>query len=91
MPDPPAELSPQPASRVAPAALRTIVVERVEGREPPAAPEAETQTVVVSIGRIEVNAERPAPLPAPAASTGWAGPRLSLDDYLWERNGGGGR
>jgi len=57
--------------------------------EPAAAgfPAEDPSTVVVSIGRIEVNADRPGPPPALPAARPWAGPRLSLDDYLRERNG----
>jgi len=48
---------------------------------PPARP-----TVQVSIGRIEVRAVRPPP--APPVPHAPVGPRVSLEEYLQERNGG---
>ncbi|HEY6886225.1 MAG TPA: hypothetical protein VI300_00560 [Solirubrobacter sp.] len=57
--------------------------------EPAGAPDpAQERTMVVSIGRIEVNAQRPSPPPVRPTTRAWGGPRLSLDDYLRERNGG---
>jgi hypothetical protein len=84
----PPELPPAPEPAAPPAAVQALPTDVVDDLASIAAVEAETQTVVVSIGRIEVNAERPSPPPPPAAARSWAGPRLSLDDYLRERSGG---
>lgn len=51
-----------------------------------AAIESEPETVVVSIARIELHAAAPPP-PQSAPARTQPGPRLSLDDYLRERNG----
>lgn len=89
----PAPVAPPPAPepgralrvevRPAPAAERRIAPRQV-AEAPPAAP----PTIQVTIGRIEVRAAPapPAARPAPAA-----GPALSLDDYLRQRNRGGSR
>jgi len=46
------------------------------------------RTIRVTIGRIEVRAVQPAPAPAPRRPVRPA-PKMSLDDYLRSRNGGG--
>ena len=85
--EPAAPERPAASSAPAEAALPVGVLEEPGGDD---AAETEAQTVVVSIGRIEVSADRPGapPAPAPAPARSWAGPRLSLDDYLRERSGG---
>lgn len=59
------------------------------GLEEPAvaAPEPSVPDIRVSIGRIEVRAIMPPPMP-PTQRPAPAQPRLSLDDYLKQRNGG---
>jgi hypothetical protein len=54
-----------------------------------AAPESSAPAIRVTIGRIEVRAITPPPVP-PAQRTTPArpGPELSLDDYLKQHNGG---
>jgi len=83
----PAELPPDPQPAAPPAALQALPAGVVEDLGSIAEVEPDTQTVVVSIDRIDVNAERPSPSPPPSPARSWAGPRLSLDDYLRERNG----
>jgi hypothetical protein len=71
-------LSPQLARRTAPAAPRAPMP--VRGAPPP---------IEVTIGRVEIRAVAPA-APAPQRARA-AGPRLTLDDYLRSRGGGGSR
>lgn len=60
------------------------------GHDVLAAPEEPNRepAIHVTIGRVEVRAV-PAPPPAPTRSAAPAAPRLTLEDYLRERNGGG--
>jgi hypothetical protein len=63
-------------------------VEQVEGRrstQPPPSP----PSVRVIIGRVEVRAVQPSEPPKARPSSGPRGPRVTLDDYLKERSGGG--
>lgn len=60
----------------------------LQERRPASSPEAQPPTVRVNIGRIEVRAVTPPPAP-PRQTTPPA--RLSLDDYLKQRSGGGQR
>jgi hypothetical protein len=82
------EHPPDPQTAAAPAGVQALPAGVVEDLGSIAEVEPDTQTVVVSIDRIEVNAERPSPSPPPSPARSWAGPRLSLDDYLRERSGG---
>jgi|APLak6261659701_1056019.scaffolds.fasta_scaffold00030_14 hypothetical protein len=52
-------------------------------------PQAAAPTIKVTIGRVEVRAVMPAQSP-PAPRPRSAEPKLTLDDYLKRRNGGGG-
>ncbi len=61
----------------------TAISERRALSDTPHAPPA--PTIQVTIGRIEVRAESPQPLPRRATP---AAPRLTLDEYLRRRNGG---
>ena len=61
-------------------------VERLEGRR--AAQHPPQPTVRISIGRVEVRAVHPAAPPVVRSSDGPRGPRLTLDDYLEERDRG---
>ncbi len=59
---------------------------RAAVRPSASAPARELAPVQVTIGRVEVRA---ATAPAPAERSKRAAPRLSLDQYLRERGGGG--
>ncbi len=54
-----------------------------------AAPESSAPAIRVTIGRIEVQAITPPPMPPAQRTTSVRpGPELSLDDYLKQHNGG---
>jgi len=98
-PPPPAENAPRPAPPVEtmrPAAhvptppmseAAAPLLRRANARGHEARPSPATAAVRITIGRVEVRAIQPAP---PAARPGrHAPPRLSLEDYLRPRPGGG--
>jgi hypothetical protein len=62
--------------------------EHVESRRPAQQPPLRP-TVRVTIGRIEVRAVQPQAPPEARSSKDPRGPRITLDDYLKERSGGG--
>lgn len=94
----PAPIAPPPAPepgralrvevRPAPAAERRSAPPAAAPRQVAEAPPAAPPTIQVTIGRIEVRA---APAPPAARPATPAGPALSLDDYLRQRNRGGSR
>jgi hypothetical protein len=92
LPVPPAALGYPPAPLARPATLAPIVVQPQVRRAavlahesaPPPAP-----TIQVTIGRVEVRAARQ-PEPAARQARG-AAAAISLDEYLRQRNGGGGQ
>jgi len=73
-----------PLAPVAASARRAARSPDAPARPAPAA----LPPIEVTIGRVEIRAVAPAPAPARPARA--AGPRLSLDDYLRQRDGGGG-
>jgi hypothetical protein len=79
--------SPEPFARE-PSWSQVPWVEQVEGRrstQPPPSP----PSVRVIIGRVEVRAVQPPEPPEARSPNGPRSPRLTLDDYLKERSGGG--
>lgn len=83
----PAAPRPAPAT-VAAAAAGTARRAAAPSLAPAAAP-APLPPIEVTIGRVEIRAVAPAAAPARPVRAG--GPRLSLDDYLRQRGGGGPR
>lgn len=87
-PAPGAAIVPRLAVQPAPGMPSVPSASRRENRAQASAPvQAPPTTVHVSIGRIEIRATPAAA--KPARSQAAVGPRLSLDDYLKTRNGGG--
>jgi hypothetical protein len=79
-------------SRVAPQLQQPLSTREnhptMEGRRDPAAATQGAPVIRVTIGRIDVRADFPAPAPARAATTPPRAPMLSLEDYLKQRREG---
>ncbi len=79
-----------PSAREAALLAQVTAVKPVEPDQRAAAAEAQNEgptPVTVTIGRVEVRAVAP-PEPKPAPEPAWAGPALSLSDYLQKQAGG---